>query len=106
MATHTQMSEDELVRQLIQAIRACMEAGGKEIPDLGADTTPLEDLEEFDSLCAIEVLVDLEERLHKELEQDLFVKGAKAKPRTIREVAQAILAEGKTKKKGGSEQNA
>jgi acyl carrier protein len=108
VATHAQANQEELERQLIEAIRSCLEAGGREVPDMTADTIPLKDLKDFDSLCAIEVLVDLEGKLEKELGEDLFLqgKGTKAKPRTVREVAHAILHETKAKKKGGSKQNA
>jgi acyl carrier protein len=103
-----EMDQDTIERQLMEAIRVCMETGGRECPQLTGDTVPLKDLQGFDSLCAIEVLVDLESRLGKELGEDLFAVGSRktAKQRSLRDVAEAILKGEKSAKKGIREKHA
>lgn len=96
MASEDQTREQAaLEAQITQAIVSCLEVSGKklEVP-VTADTVPLDDLEDFDSLCAIEVVVELEEKLHRELEEEVFAvkTGKKTKARSIREIAVAILS--------------
>ena len=102
MAPEDQIREQtRLEAQISQAILSCLEASGKPPKQaLTADTVPLEDLEDFDSLCVVEVVVELEEKLQRELEEEVFVTGTgkKAKPRSIREVAAAILSAQKVNK--------
>jgi acyl carrier protein len=77
---------------LVAAIRSCLEASGKSAVEINPETVPLEDIPGFDSLCAVEVLVDLESRFELRAESDVFLdgQGSNARKRTIREIAQAI----------------
>jgi acyl carrier protein len=108
MEVTAQIDRATIQRELMAAIRVCMEAGGKECPSLTDETIPLKELEGFDSLCAIEVAVDLESKLDREYGEDLFVKtsGKTAEPRSLREIADMILAQTKRAKKGGREKHA
>jgi acyl carrier protein len=102
METKTQIDPETVERELIAAIRVCMEAGGMECPPLTPDTVPLKDLKGFDSLCAIEVVVDLEEKLGEQLGEDLFSTGSgkATRLRNVREITKKILEGGKSSKKG------
>src|SRR5260370_29320686 len=102
MATKVLATQEEIERQIIQAIRACLEASGKEISNITTETIPMKDLKDFDSLCAIEVVVNLEGNLGMELGEDLFVQGSGSttRQRSIRQVAEAILESGSKEKRG------
>jgi acyl carrier protein len=102
MPTKAIESQEELEEQIIQAIHSCLEASGRDRANITFETVPLKDLKDFDSLCAIEVVVDLEGRLAAELGEDLFVQGSgkNAKLRSVRGIAETILRRG-SKKKGG-----
>ena len=108
MEVNVQMDRNSIARHVMEAIQVCMEAGGKECPQLTGETVPLKDIRGFDSLCAIEVLVDLESKLGKELGEDIFVDGSRKapKPRSVREVVEAILECKKPAKKGVREKHA
>lgn len=102
MEVKVQADRETVERELIVAIRECMEAGGKECPELTSETVPFKDLQGFDSLCGIEVAVDLESKLAQPLGEDLFVAGSgkSARPRNIREIADVIMKHGKRMGKG------
>jgi|ERR1700687_3437798 acyl carrier protein len=104
MPTKAIESQEELEQQIIQAIHTCLEASGRDRGNITLETVPLKDLKDFDSLCAIEVVVDLEGRLATELGEDLFVQGSgkNAKLRSVRGIAETILRRA-SKKKGGTE---
>ena len=108
MEATIQIDRVTIERELMAAIRVCMEAGGKGCPELTEETVPLKDIEGFDSLCGIEVAVDLESKLGRECGEDLFVAGSgkNAKPRSLREIADVILGQKKPTKKGGGEKHA
>lgn len=102
MPTKAIQSQEEIEQQVIQAIYTCLEASGRDKPSITGQTVPLKDIKNFDSLCAIEVVVDLEGNLEMELGEDLFVEGSgkTARLRSIREIAETILKR-ETKKNGG-----
>jgi len=86
------MTPEEAETILIDAINSCLAASGQEVVKIGSDTVPLHDIPGFDSLCAVEVLVDIEARCGLSAESDVFLEGegSKARKRTIREIALAI----------------
>jgi acyl carrier protein len=86
------MPNEALESVLIDAICNCLAASGREVPEMNPETVPLEGIAGFDSLCAVEVLVDVEARCGLKVNDDVFLsgKGAKARHRTIREIADAI----------------
>ena len=103
METSVQTDREAVERELKAAIRECMEATGKECPELTSETVPFEDLQGFDSLCGIEVAVELEAKLGHTVGEDLFVAGSgkNARPRSVREIADVIAKQGKLDAKGG-----
>ena len=96
------IDQEVVERELLTAIRECMEAAGKECPPLTTDLVPLKDIKGFDSLSGVEVTVDLESKLGKDCGDDLFVAGLgkNAKPRSVREVAKLVIARMKLAPKG------
>jgi len=83
------MTNEEVEAALKDAINGCLAASGKPTVELNADVIPLEGVEGFDSLCAMEVLVDIEANFGLKAEGDVFLEGdgSKARKRTIREIA-------------------
>jgi acyl carrier protein len=108
MEVNVQIDREAIERHLIEAIQECMEASGKECPQLSANSIPFKEIPGFDSLCAIEVLVDVESKIGRELGEDLFVTGSgkTAMPRSVREVADAILQRENPAMKGTREKHA
>jgi acyl carrier protein len=86
------MTNAEVEAALIEAIRECLEASGKAVDEITSETIPLENLNGFDSLCAVEVLVEIETRFGLTAESDVFVDGtgSKASKRTIKEIAEVL----------------
>lgn len=91
------MTNAEIEAALVAAITDCLQASGKPAEKITADVVPFADLEGFDSLCAIEMLVQIEAQYGLKAEVDVFLegKGNKAKKRTIKEIAAAINQPGK-----------
>jgi acyl carrier protein len=100
--------QETIERELIAAIQVCMETGGKECPQLTNESVPLKDIKGFDSLCGIEVTVDLESKLGRDCGDDLFIAGSgkSAKPRSVREVAKLVISRIKRMGKGAREKHA
>ena len=90
----TSRSRGEIVGQLTTAIKACLEASGRRLPALRGDQCPLTAVAGFDSLCGIEVTVDLQKRLGVQLDDNIFVQtnGSRAKARTFDQIVDAIAA--------------
>jgi len=86
------MTNEELEQALAAAINNCLEASGKDAVQIHPDTVPLTDILGFDSLCAVEVLVDVESNCGITAEIEVFLegKGKKARNRTIKEIAAAM----------------
>lgn len=84
---------EEIAGELIAAIKRCVVASGHTMPLLRPDQCPLMAIQGFDSLCGIEVTVDLQARLSLKLEDNIFVKAndTRAAARTLAEVVDALL---------------
>jgi hypothetical protein len=87
----------EIASKLVSAIERCVIASGHAMPSLRADQCPLTEIQGFDSLCGIEVTVDLQESLGVKLKNNVFVKadGSKVAARTLDEIVDAILKAGR-----------
>ncbi len=90
----TSRSRVEIAGELTAAIKACLEASGRTLPALRGDQCPLTAIEGFDSLCGIEVTVDLQKRLVVHLDDNVFIQtnGSRAKARTFDQTVDAIVA--------------
>lgn len=85
------MEMKQLELKLIDCIRANIEESGDDIPNILGNTVLQDGIPGFDSLRAIEVLIELESELGCELPPEkVFVKKPPEKD-TIQDVAKAIM---------------
>ena len=68
------MTRDEVREALIEVLTEIQELRGEEVPEIGDETCPMEDLAGFDSLGAVEATTQLSERLSQELNPKVFWK--------------------------------
>jgi hypothetical protein len=96
------IDQETIERELLTAIQLCMEAAGKECPTLTSDIVPISDIKGFDSLCGVEVTVELESKVGRDCGDDIFVAGLgkNAKPRSVREAAELVISRMKRTEKG------
>lgn len=85
------MNKEEIQNQLIGSIREVQKLNGYPREKIEANTKPLDDLTNFDSLCAVEATVMLSELLKKDIEGDvnLFVSN-KGDSLSVSEIARRI----------------
>lgn len=97
MLKQGQRSREEIAIHLATAIKSCLTASGRTMPSLRGDQCPLTTIEGFDSLCGIEVTVELQERLGVRLEDNIFVHSSTGRPkaRTVDEIVQALSSAAK-----------
>jgi acyl carrier protein len=97
MIKQGQRSREEITTDLTTAIKACLVASGRTMPSLRGEQCPLTEIEGFDSLCGIEVTVELQERLGVRLEDNIFVQTSAGRPkaRTVNEIVQALASAAK-----------
>jgi len=84
------MDLEKIESKLISCIRNNIEESGEEVTDITCETVLLDGIQGFDSLRAIEVLIDLEEVFGCELSPEaVFLKKPPEKD-TIEDIANAI----------------
>jgi len=90
-------SREELANEVANAIKASLTASGRTMPSIRGDQCPLTTIKGFDSLCGIEVTVDLQERFGVQLDDNIFVQtnSSGTKARTFDQVVDALVAAGK-----------
>lgn len=90
----TSITLEEAVALVTNAIANCLTASGKQSTEITMDEAPLAAIAGFDSLCGLEVTIELEQQLGAQLDENVFVRtvGSRSRPRTLREVCKAILA--------------
>ena len=73
------MTEKEIRKIVIETVCALQEQSGRPLPETVCDTLrPIGDFDGFDSINAVEVTVQLSERLGCEIDGNPFVKGRRA----------------------------
>ena len=72
MSKTTNVTRSEVKEILTQVLVEIQELGGEEVPEIGDETCPMEDLPDFDSLGAVEAVTQLSETLSEELDPTLF----------------------------------
>jgi acyl carrier protein len=79
--------------EIVNAINRCLTASGRKTKHIPGNECPLTFIPGFDSLCGIEVTVELEEILGVQLEENVFIKTEKGKTRarTLNEVSDVLL---------------
>ncbi len=90
-------SREELANELASAIKASLSASGRTMTAIRRDQCPLTTIKGFDSLCGIEVTVDLQERFGVQLEDNIFVQtnSSGTRARTFDQVVDALVAASK-----------
>jgi acyl carrier protein len=90
----TSRSRGEIAGELTAAIKTCLEASGRTLPPLRGDQCPLTAIAGFDSLCGIEVTVELQKHLGVRLDDNVFVEagGSRVKARTFDQIVDVIVA--------------
>jgi len=83
------MTQLEIELLIIKSVTELQDHSGREPVVVTSDTTPLEDLEDFDSLNGVEVTVEIFERMQLDIEfNNIFVLDAK--PLSIKQAASRI----------------
>lgn len=65
-------TRSEVTEILAEVLAEIQELGGEEVPEIGDETCPMQDLADFDSLSAVEAVTQLSEKLSEELDPTLF----------------------------------
>jgi acyl carrier protein len=89
MSKMVSVTRSEVKEILIEVLVEIQELGGEEVPEIGDETCPMEDLAYFDSLGAVEAVTQLSERLSGELDPTLFWK-KDGTPLTVEEIVDRI----------------
>lgn len=84
------MTQEEVQRTVIGVLTELQELRGKEAPDMDNGTCPMEDLQGFDSLSAVEATTRLEEELDLELDAKLFWSKRDSTPLRVAQIADRI----------------
>lgn len=84
------MVREGVRRVVIEVLTELQELRGKEVPEVDDKTCPLEDLEGFDSVSAVEATTRLEEELGMELDAKLFWEKGGGKPLGVEEIVNRI----------------
>lgn len=88
------VTKPEVESHLAAAIATTLKMSGHPVPQFTAALKIIKGVAGFDSLCGIEVTVDLEQRLGVELGENIFVGSKNGTPyaRTFSQVVAAIWA--------------
>lgn len=87
------MNREEVQRAVIGVLTELQELRGKEAADVYDATCPMNDLEGFDSVSAVEATTRLEEELDLELGAKLFWEKGNGKPLRVEEIVDRICGE-------------
>ena len=84
------MDRDGLVDHVVDVVRRVMESSGRTVGEIGRDTRPLRDIDDFDSLSGVEATVILSGILGQELPDSVFVPTEGNRTLSITEVADSV----------------
>ena len=85
------MDKDQAMQQVIGAICQVREYSGKGSAQMGPNTRPLRDLDDFDSLSGVEATVLLSECVGLELPDHLFSGSKGQRVPSITEIADTVI---------------
>jgi acyl carrier protein len=85
------MDKQQAEQIIAESIKNILHQCGYEIESIESDVCPIRDLPEFDSQLALELTVDLSDKLGFETESNLFFDDKKHCALRIHEVASRIL---------------
>lgn len=84
------MSLQEIEKIVIQCLKENLEISGDPVPTITRNTKPANDLSGFDSMRALEVLINIEEKMGCELPPDKVFTSIKYEDLTVSILAEAI----------------
>ncbi len=79
--------------ELLKALADVQAQSRREVPAMDGETIPLQHLDGFDSLCGVETIVTLEERLEVTLDKIPFVAAGTYRPLKVDEIVDEIISE-------------
>ena len=82
------MNRDNVVSQVIDAVKRIQESSGRTAWGIGPDTRPFRDVEGFDSLGGIEATIILSESLGRELPDSVFAPIEGSRVLSVEEIAE------------------
>ena len=85
------MDKPKAVQQVMGAIREVRTHSGKESVQLGPNTRPLRDLDDFDSLSGVEAAVLLSESVGLDLPDHIFTGSKGQRVPSIGEIADMVV---------------
>ena len=85
------MDKEQAVQQVMGTIRQVREHSGKGYAQLGPNTRPLRDLDDFDSLSGVEATVLLSESIGFDLPDHLFTGSKSQRVPSIGEIADIVI---------------
>ncbi len=85
------MDRNQAMQQVIGAIRQVRECSGKGSTQMGPNTRPLRDLDDFDSLSGVEATVLLSEFVGLDLPDSLFTGSKGQRVPSIDEIAGIVI---------------
>lgn len=84
------MGIEEVEQLVIECLQENLELSGEPVPKIDKNTKPACDLDGFDSLRAIEVVTDLEDKLKCELPPEKIFMGKSIEDVSVSSIASAI----------------
>ena len=85
------MDRDDIVHQVIEAVTQVQETSGRSVGEIGPDSRPLKDLQDFDSLCGVEATILLSEAVGHELPDSVFAPQEGSRVLSVNEIADRVL---------------
>lgn len=94
MKNSSKSNREDVVDTIVGAIKRCLEASGKAMRAVLPNEAPLAVIPDFDSLCGLEVTVELECKFQISLDDNVFIQtsGSRSRPRTLKEVCSVVAA--------------
>ena len=86
------MDNNYVVQQIVDVVRKIQESSGRAAGSIGPSTSPVGDLDGFDSLNGVEATVELSASLGTDLPDGLFVYEGGTGGTTIGQIAERILS--------------
>ena len=85
------MDRNDIECQVIQAVTQVQEASGRRVEEIGPNTRPFKDVQDFDSLCGVEATVLLSKALGRNLPDSVFAPEQGSRVLSITEIADGVL---------------
>ena len=84
------MDRNNVVSQVIDAVKQVQETSGRTAVGIGPGTRPFRDIQGFDSLSGVEATVLLSQSLGRELPDSVFTPGEGGRTPSVNEIAENV----------------